>query len=158
MSNFCGKCGNELDENAKFCDKCGNPVNSNNENTTVINNIYNGNNNIVNRSIPVAIILSFVTCGIYDLYWIYTMTNDANTVSGEVNDTSGGLVILFGFITCGIYTIYWNYKMGKKLYNAGCKNGKNISDNSIIYLILSLFGLSIVNYCLIQSDLNRFAN
>ena len=35
------------------------------------------------------------------------------------------------------------------------RNNKNITDNSIIYLLLSLFGLSFVNYCLIQNDLNN---
>ena len=40
----------------------------------------------------------------------------------------------------------------------GQKAGKDISDNSVIYLLLGLFGLGIVNYCLIQNDLNKFAN
>ena len=35
------------------------------------------------------------------------------------------------------------------------RNNKNITDNSIIYLLLSLFGLSLVNCCLIQNDLNN---
>ena len=47
--------------------------------------------------------------------------------------------------------------MGKKVYEAGRKYGKDIADNSILYLALSLVGLSIVNYCLIQTDLNKFA-
>lgn len=33
----------------------------------------------------------------------------------------------------------------------------NASDNSVLYLILAVLGLGIVNYCLIQSDLNDFA-
>ena len=47
--------------------------------------------------------------------------------------------------------------MGKKMYEAGKIRGKDISDNSVLYLVLSLFGLAIVNYCLIQNDLNKFA-
>ena len=35
---------------------------------------------------------------------------------------------------------------------------KSISDNSVLYLVLSLFGLQIVNYALMQSDLNKFSN
>lgn len=109
------------------------------------------------RNIVVSIVLSIITCGIYGLYWLCTMTDDANTVSGETNDTSGGMVILFSLITCGIYTYYWNYKMGKKLYVAQQTKGIQSSDNSVLYLILSIFGLSIINYCLIQSDLNKFS-
>lgn len=48
--------------------------------------------------------------------------------------------------------------MGKKLYEAGQKNNQNISDNSILYIILSIFGLGFVNYCIMQNDLNKFAN
>ena len=47
--------------------------------------------------------------------------------------------------------------MGKTLYTAGQKNGVDIADNSVLYLVLGLFGLGIVNYCIMQSDLNKLA-
>ena len=159
MSKFCSNCGNKLDENVAFCNKCGNSVNQdNNTNATIINNIYNNNVNVPNKNIALSIVLSIVTCGIYGLYWLCTMNDDANIVSGETSDQSGIMVIILTIITCGIYGFYWNYKMGKKLYTAGQRNNKDISDNSIIYLILSLFGFGIINYCLIQNDLNKFSN
>lgn len=158
MSKFCSKCGNEVEDNVSFCDKCGNPVGSNESNTTIVNNFYNnGGSRVTNRNIILSVVLSFVTCGIYMLYWMASITNDANIVSDESSDTSGGLVVVFAIITCGIYTIYWFFKMGKKLYTAGQKSGKSISDNSIVYLLLGIFGFGIVNYCLIQSDLNKFS-
>lgn len=113
---------------------------------------------VENRSIALAIILSIITCGIYGLFWYAFMTNDANKVSGEYDSTSGGLTILYSLLTCGLYKIYWSYKVGKQLYNAGSNYGKDISDNSILYLILSLFGLSIISDALIQNDLNSFSN
>ena len=48
-------------------------------------------------------------CGIYGLYWIYKLTEDVNTLKGDPNATSGGIVILLGIITCGIYMWYWLY-------------------------------------------------
>ena len=48
--------------------------------------------------------------------------------------------------------------MGQKLYVAGKMYGLDIADNSVLYLILSIFGLGIVSECLIQNDLNRFSN
>ena len=48
--------------------------------------------------------------------------------------------------------------IGKRLYEAGKEQGVDVSDNSILYIVLSLFGLGIVNYCLIQNDLNKFAD
>ncbi len=65
--------------------------------------------------------------------------------------------ILLSIITCGIYGIYWNYKIGKEMYEANQKKGISTSDNSVLYLILSIFGLSIVTYCLVQNELNTLA-
>ena len=47
---------------------------------------------IERRNIAVCIVLTLVTCGIYGIYWIVCLTNDVNTVSGDVNGTSGGFV------------------------------------------------------------------
>lgn len=134
-----------------------------NEQTTYTTNTQSNTNGytrplVENRSIALAIILSIITCGIYGLFWYAFMTNDANKVSGEYDSTSGGLTILYSLLTCGLYKIYWSYKVGKQLYNAGSNYGKDISDNSILYLILSLFGLSIISDALIQNDLNSFSN
>ena len=162
MSKFCPKCGNELNDNANFCNKCGEALNlketKEESSTTVINNVYVNNNLpvITKRDILTAVILSFVTCGIYGIYWFITMTDESNTVNGNDN-RAGGLAFLFSLLSCGIYFYYWNYKMGQKMHEAGKRYGKDIQDNSVLYLVLSLFGFGIVNYCLIQNDLNKFA-
>lgn len=156
MANFCSNCGNEVAEDSKFCSKCGAELNSNYTNNININ-IINNYPKVSNRSILTAILLSFITCGLYGIYWFVMITDDVNTVSDD-NSTSGGMALLLALITCGLYTIYWSYKMGKNLYEAGVKYNKKISDNSIFYLVFSLLGLGIVNYCLIQNDLNHFSN
>ena len=108
------------------------------------------------KNIVTCIILSFVTCGIYGFVWFINLTDDAARVNEDAN-FSGGKVILFTLLTCGIYSIYWNYKMGKEIYEAKVKRGMQASDQSVLYVILSLLGLSIVNYCLMQNELNDFA-
>lgn len=108
------------------------------------------------RDIVKCIIFSIITCGIYGIYWFIVLTDDVNRIS-EDNSVSGGMAFLLTIITCGIYGFVWAYQMGKKVYNYSVNNGMNLSDNSAIYLILQLFGLSIVNYCLIQNDLNAIA-
>lgn len=150
MASFCSKCGSEMEEGAVFCSNCGNS----NDGTVNVN--ANPQQMVTKRDIALAIVLSIITCGIYGLYWFVVMTDDSNRVSGE-DTPSGGIALLLTIVTCGIYAIYWNYKMGKKMYEAGKRYNKEISDNSVIYLVLSLFGLSIVSYALIQSDLNKFA-
>lgn len=109
------------------------------------------------RNIVVALILSFVTCGIYGIYWFVKMTDESNELLGDPTQTSGGVAFLLSLVTCGIYAIYWYYKMGKKMYEVHLKNNQPATDNSILYLILALIGLGIVNYCLIQSEINRYA-
>ena len=112
---------------------------------------------IKERNIVVAILLSILTCGIYGIYWFITLTDDAGKANGDANFT-GVKAFVFTLITCGIYGIYWNYKIGKEMYEANQKIGINTSDNSVLYLILSIFGLSIVTYCLVQNELNTIAS
>lgn len=163
MSKFCANCGNQLEDNAIACSKCGSPIEvvdqtNNVVGGTVINNTapQMGLPIIPKREIVVAILLTVLTCGIYGIYWFVKLTDESNAASGS-DAASGALAIVYTLITCGIYTIYWNYKMGQKMHEAGKRYGVEIVDNSVLYLILSLFGLGIVNYCLIQSDLNRLA-
>ena len=137
-----------MNDGAKFCDKCG---------ASVEKKVNLQSPLITKRDIVVAIILTFVTCGIYGIYWFIVMTDDVNSLSDE-KMASGGTAFLYSILTCGIYALYWNYKIGQKMAEAGKKYNKSINDNSVLYLVLSIFGLGLVNYCLIQSDLNRFAD
>ena len=111
---------------------------------------------IKERNIVVQVLLSIITCGIYGIYWFFTLTDDAAR-SAEDPNFSGIKSFLFSLITCGIYTFFWNYKMGKTMYADNQKAGIKAEDNSVLYLILSIFGLSIVNYCIIQNELNTLA-
>ena len=47
--------------------------------------------------------------------------------------------------------------MGKYMVKAGENYNVKIEDNSILYLILTIFGFGIVTYCLVQNDLNTIA-
>ncbi len=112
---------------------------------------------IVKRNIAICIVLSIVTCGIYGIYWMICLANDANTVSGEPNGTSGGMVFLFTLITCGIYHFYFMYKQGEKIDRARQNRNMPGSNGGVLYLVLSIFGLTIVSYALIQDELNKLA-
>lgn len=108
------------------------------------------------KNVAVWLILSIFTCGIGALVWFVSLTDDISFVS-EDRSVSGGMALLLTIVTCGIYGIYWNYKMGKLLYQAQIKKGMNATDNSVLYLVLSIFGFAIINYCLMQTELNKFA-
>ena len=113
---------------------------------------------IQERNIVMCIILSIVTCGIYGIYWFICIVNDLNTAADTPNDSSGGIVFLLSIVTCGIYLIYWMYTAGGKVQAAQAKRGMASDSNaSIIYLILTIVGFSIIAYCLIQNELNKMA-
>ncbi len=111
------------------------------------------------RSIPLAIVFTLVTVGLYAIYWIYTLTEDAHAAAGERTTASGGMVILFSVISCGIYSFYWLYKMGETIIMAKQRRGMTVDTNlPIIYLVLALFGFGIISYALMQSSLNEIVD
>ena len=102
-----------------------------------------------NRNIALCIIFSIITFGIYGIYWFICLTNEMNMATpDDTYQTSGGMAFLFSLLTCGIYSFYWNYRMGQKIDSV--KNGSN----AVLFLILSIFGLEIVNFCIAQSFIN----
>ena len=106
------------------------------------------------RNIAVAIILTLVTCGIYGLYWFVVISDDVKEYSNDSEMMSGGVALLLTIGTCGIFGFYWAYKLGKNMFSAQQINNLPATDNSVLYLILDLFGLGIVVWAIIQSDLN----
>ena len=109
---------------------------------------------IKQRSIATCIILSLVTCGIYGLVWFISLTDDTNQLTGAPY-ASGGKALLYTLLTCGIYGFFWVYKLGEKVDNMKQKMGKPASNSAVLYLVLTLFGLGIVAYCLAQSEINE---
>ena len=107
------------------------------------------------RNIAIAIIFSIITCGIYGIYWFIVLSDDVKEYCKDEQMMSGGLAFLLTLITCGIFGIYWYYNLGKKMEEAQKLNGITPKDNAILYLVLAIVGLAIVNYCLIQSDVNE---
>lgn len=108
---------------------------------------------IKKRSIAEVIILSLITCGIYYLYWIYAFSNDIKVYLDD-ETINPSLEVLLSIVTCGIYAIYWMYKYGKYVSTCQEKAGVAIEDNAVLYLVLAIFGLSIVNVGLMQNSMN----
>jgi len=149
---FCSNCGNKFDDSSAFCPKCGKETGAYRQPN------QQRNSNINSRDIVVCIILSFITCGIYGIVWFIEIVNDLNYASDSNDDTTGGVVFLLSLITCGIYGVYWFYKASEKVNAIKRKRGL-YPDTSlgVIYLLLAIFGFSIVNYCLIQNELNKYS-
>lgn len=107
------------------------------------------------RNVIMCIVWSILTLGLYDIYWIYALTNDINEMSEEEGRTSGGMVILLTIVTFGLYAIYWAYAQGEALGAIKQKNGDGSGSNGTLYLILAIFGMGWLNPILIQNEVNN---
>ncbi len=110
------------------------------------------------RNIATSIILSIVTCGIYGIVWFIQLTDEIRDASDDETIPSGGVAFLLSLVTCNIYGFYWAYRMGKGLQSAEDRIGmRSSADNSLVYLLLQIFGLAIVNFALMQNELNMIS-
>ena len=106
---------------------------------------------IKERNIVVAIILTLVTCGIYGIYWTIMLAREAVSVKDPADNALLEIVLMLFLPFVGIF-------MAEKKLAEGCAaRGIAHTDNSILYLILGLVGLGIVNFCMMQNDLNKLA-
>ncbi len=106
------------------------------------------------QNLALCIVLSIVTCGIYGLVWKYQLCRKIRLLNDESTDCVGEYLCL---ILVPFYHLYWYYTRGQNLYQGMKKVGAPASDNSVVNLVLALFGFSIVSDALIQNDLNKAA-
>lgn len=104
---------------------------------------------IERHDITLRILFTFLTCGLYGLYWMAQVTNDVHAVSGKPQCAGGGKAVLFSVLTCSIYTYYWIYKIGGELVEARYRMGlaldvveKKIYRNVIVIMTLVSIGIS----------------
>ena len=106
---------------------------------------------IKERNIVTAVLLTLVTCGIYGIYWIVMMTKEAVSVKDPADNAILEIVLMLFLPFLGIFLL-------EKKFAEGCAaRGIAHTDNSVLYLILGLFGLGIVGICMLQNDLNKLA-
>lgn len=95
-----------------------------------------------NRSLVKYIIFTIITCGIYNLYFIYKLSEDVNIIcAGDGEDTPGLLkYILLSIITCSIYAWYWYYKLGNRLNSNANRYGLQFQENGTTVILWMLLG------------------
>ena len=107
---------------------------------------------IEKRDVVKCVILSIVTCGIYGIIWAVKLARDAVNVKDENDPATIETVLMILFPFVGFY-------LCEKKFSEGCAaKGIAHSDNSILYLVLGLVGLGIVDFCLMQSELNKLVD
>jgi len=108
------------------------------------------------RGVAEGIILTIITCGIYNLFWNYYQMQACNELVGR-EEFSFWNVFLLSLVTCGIYFIYYQYTMGRVIVEIQTKRGMVPFQNlPIISLFVSMFGFSIIVDAVHQNELNKF--
>lgn len=147
---FCTKCGNQLSDESKFCPFCGEKVVSENsqEQHTNQKTYYGGYTQRIfvplptDRSLLTYILLSIITCGIYNYYYVHRLSEDLNVACDGDGDNTPGVVsfILLSIVTCGIYSLIWYYKLGNRLQINARRYGMEFSENGTSILLWTFLG------------------
>jgi len=98
-----------------------------------------------NRGLIKCLLLSLITFGIYDLFLIYKMAQEAN-LADPSSKKVGGLIfyLVFTFLTLGIYSFYWNYRVCEKFANNVRAHGKTPRITGGAWLLWYIFGSLII--------------
>jgi hypothetical protein len=147
---YCKNCGAEINGDASFCSDCGQKVERASEILNSDVSVYCDTSSIKERNIVVALILTFITFGIYSIYWMYKINNESLALAKEKGERGGNVILLY-FLTFGLYGFYWWYKMGI----CSDKISENKGNYSVIYILLSFLGVGIANYVIAQNIINN---
>lgn len=103
------------------------------------------------RQIVVCIILSVITVGIYEIYWMYLLVKNTRTIKNDQSSTVGEMLCL---IFIPFYSLFWWYTRGQLVKDIFAEHGYSATGNEIVYLILGICGLGIVSMAIMQNDFN----
>lgn len=97
---------------------------------------------IKHRSLLTLILLSIITCGIYNIIFWYSYSEDLNRIcQGDGKETKNYIVVmLLSFITCGIYFWIWLYGIGNRLSENAPRYGTHFQENGSTILLWAIVG------------------
>ena len=105
------------------------------------------------RSIPLYVVLSIITCGLFSIYWFICLAGDIAKLR-QKPEPKGVFDFIISLLTCGIYYLVCFYRYSKYMVEIQEKRGAKVNDISVIALIMGLF-VGIVSLALIQNEINK---
>ncbi len=106
------------------------------------------------RKIGVSIILSILTFGIYQIYWMHLLVKNTRIAKGEdTRCVKELLCVLF----VPFYSTYWWITRGKVVEERLKERGYTSIGNKYIYFMLAVLGLDIVAMAVMQEDFNSLS-
>lgn len=108
---------------------------------------------IIKEKIGLSVFLSIITCGIYGIVWMASLVKNIHRIQNKSDSIVKEMLCL---IFVPIYPIIWWYTRGESVKESFGEYGLTAKGNGTVYLILAIFGLSIVSQGIMQSDFNSF--
>lgn len=122
---------------------------------------------VKSKSPGMVLLLNVITCGIYNLFWMYSTTEDIKYLSNRQDVPSGITAIILSLVTCRLYEIYWYYRIGSVIQGIYNQNNLVSPVSGSKYMVLFLVGF-ILSFCfgigtilialmplIVQSDINN---
>lgn len=107
------------------------------------------------RKIGVSLLISFLTMGIYAVYWQYLLVKNTKAIK---HDNTRCISEMLCLIFVPFYSWYWWFTRGKVVKEEFFKHGYSASSNEVVFLILTMFGFNIVSMAIMQSDFNSLSS
>ncbi|MBW1763587.1 MAG: DUF4234 domain-containing protein [Deltaproteobacteria bacterium] len=108
-------------------------------------------------NIPLYLLLTIVTLGIFNLYWNYRQMKACNDMLKR-DAFIFWLWFLLCLLTFGLWHIYYQYKMGSAIVEIQeIKNIRTFDNLPLLSTLLTIFGLTIITDCIHQNEINKLA-
>ncbi len=152
---YCKKCGEQNPDGAKFCEKCGEPLEA--ETLTpqqpVRANDYSPSSAPVgqlntNKGLLKYILLSLITCGIYGIVVMSSVSNSINIVASRYDGKKTMhfcmLLFLVGPLTLGIGYFVWYHKISARIGAELKRRGIDYSFGASAFWLWNVLGALII--------------
>lgn len=108
-------------------------------------------------NIPLYLILTLVTAGIFNLFWNWRQMQACNALLGR-REFSWLRWVVLSLLTFLLYHIYYQYKMGAAIVEIQRRQGEPVFEElPLVSLLATIFGFSIAADCIHQYELNKLA-
>ena len=107
--------------------------------------------------VATSLVLSIITCGIYNVYWNYRQFEALNLLLGR-REYDFARWLMLSLVTCGLFHVYTEYRMGQDLAMVLKDMGHDSNPNlAFAGLALSLCALTVVADAVYQHEINKLA-
>ncbi len=108
-------------------------------------------------SIPLFLILTIVTAGVFNLYWNYRQMQACNSMLGRV-EFSFTLWIVLCLLTFLLYHLYYQYKMGAAIVEIQRMREEPVFEElPLVSLVAAVLGVGVAADCIHQFEINKLA-